>query len=305
MSDCERVSDLFGELIEKRLDGETEKYVNDHLAVCHYCHEDYQWYGITIKTLSNLEEMSPPDHLLGKIKAEFHESASHTSIFESFRQFFSYSPYMPLPVGVGALALVVFIGIVVYDRTPHEVISTSSAMVASAEGPSRTPSTTGGQAQTNLAQRFGAKPQAESAVVKGGVGDKSSPFGHLQQYAMSTPRILGEEVATKRTHNLSMADIIGADNLTVESKSIPSAVDSLKRMLPHLEGSLVEERSHDRMGEIILGVVIPSSAYGRLTTELVNHGALASGTGLNVTPPASRAQDSNKVVLYIRFINSP
>jgi len=304
MSDCDRVSDLFGEFIEKRLDGETEKYVNDHLAVCHCCKEDYQWYGITVKAICSLEKAAPPDYLLAKLKAEFHESPASYSVLHSIRQFFSSSPYMPLPVGVGALALVVFVGIVIYDRSPHEVISTSSAMISSAEVPSGTPPVSG-QTQTNLAQRFSAKPQAESALAKGSIGDQNNSFGHLQQYAMSRPRMLEEELGARRRNNLSVADIIGADNLTVESKSVPSAVDTLKRMLPQLEGSLVEERTPDRMGEIILGVLIPSSAYSRLTSELVNHGALAAGTGPHVTPPPSRAKDGNKVVLYIRFVNSP
>ena len=99
----------------------------------------------------------------------------------------------------------------------------------------------------------------------------------------------------------TIADRIGADNLTVESRSIDQAVESLKKMLPNIEGKLVVERTRGGIGEKVLRVMIPSRAYADLTTELINHGAVESGAGADINPPIISKKSRDKVLLYIRF----
>ncbi len=72
-----------------------------------------------------------------------------------------------------------------------------------------------------------------------------------------------------------LADRIGADNVTVESASIDNAVESLKKLLPGLQADLLPSSRVRIWRETVLAVLIPSEAYRDLTTELVNHGAIA------------------------------
>ena len=101
-----------------------------------------------------------------------------------------------------------------------------------------------------------------------------------------------------------MVDRIGGDNLTVESPSVDQAVASVKKILPDIDGRLVEEKSPGKVGEKILGVLIPSGAFSNLTTELVNHGAVAVGLGPESSAPAPSKSGPNNVMLYIRFVQS-
>jgi len=305
MSECERVSDLFGELHEQRLDKQTQTVVTKHLDDCPYCNNDYKWYGITVKTLMSLEEVNPPDYLLHQIKAKLQETNQSESVLHLMRHLFTSSPYMPLPVGIGALILIVFVGVVIYDRSPHEVFSKSAQSVAQSQmtvpGPlQKTSFSDTPWYQTRMQNDF----PPSSFISKGFFGDDQGRGGHLQQYAMSGPRTLGLDQPQNGVH-VPLAKGTDAGNLTVHSKSIPVAVDSLKRILATLDGNLLEEKTGDRGEEITLGVAIPSAAYSRLTSELVNFGALAGGWDTQAPPAVvPKASDGKRVVLYIRFIPS-
>ena len=48
--------------------------------------------------------------------------------------------------------------------------------------------------------------------------------------------------------------------------------------------------------------MIPSESYANLTTELINHGAVAAGAG-NSTSAEPAKKDGNNVLLYIRFVH--
>jgi hypothetical protein len=100
----------------------------------------------------------------------------------------------------------------------------------------------------------------------------------------------------------TMADRIGADNLTVESPSVDVAIQSLERMLPNIRGRLVK-RMGTANGGVVVGVLIPPQAYESLTTELINHGAVEAGAGEEVNTPLKK--EDNSVLLYIRFVKSP
>ncbi len=305
MSECERVSDLFGEFHEKRLDKRTETFVTKHLDGCSYCNNEYQWYGITVKTLMSLEKVNPPDYLLEQIKAKLHETNQSESILQQMRHLFTSSPYMPLPVGIGALIIIVFVGVVIYDRSPHTVLSNSIQNVAQSQTTAPAPqqptsSTDKPWYQARMHKDF----PPTNFISKGAFGTQQGMGGHLQQYAMSGPRMV-ELDETPRDLRVPLARKIEAGSITLHSKSIPVAVDSVKKILQSLDGNLLEEKTEGNVGEITLGVAIPSSAYSKLTSELVNYGALAGRADIAAVPTATqRVSDTNRVVLYIRFIPS-
>jgi hypothetical protein len=121
-------------------------------------------------------------------------------------------------------------------------------------------------------------------------------------YAMSTPRS-GAQLLPSYSFP-TIADRIGADNLTVESRSVDSAVESLKRILPELQGRLIDEKARLNPGEKVIAVLIPSEAYGHLTTELINHGAVAAGAAGPDISQAPAKKEGNNVLLYIRFVHT-
>jgi len=305
MSECERVSDLFGEFHERRLDKQTETLVAKHLDGCPYCKNDYHWYGLTVQTLMSLEKVNPPEYLLQQIKAKLHETNQSESVLHFFKHLFTASPYMPLPVGIGALILIVFVGVVIYDRSPHQVFSESAQTLARSDSSTPAAPLPSHSSGVPWYQAPSATPwRAEGALAKGFFGDHQQSGGHLQQYAMSSPRLLEPDRMRGGIVQAPFAQKIEPGNITVQSNSIPVAVDSLKRMLPSLDGNLLEEKTEDRIGEIILGVAIPSYAYPKLTSELVNFGAL-TGPADPAAPPVVRSSpDGKKLVLYIRFIPS-
>jgi hypothetical protein len=106
----------------------------------------------------------------------------------------------------------------------------------------------------------------------------------------------------------TIADVIGADNLTVESPSIDNAMQSLEKILPNIQGRiqgrLVDEKGRGKPGDVVLAVLIPSASYGHLTTELIKHGAVAVGVGAEDGHLAPSPKEGNNVLLYIRFVSS-
>jgi hypothetical protein len=92
---------------------------------------------------------------------------------------------------------------------------------------------------------------------------------------------------------------IGTDMLTVESPSIDQAVESLKKILPGIQGKILEEQNR-QVGGTTLTVVIPYQAYGHLTTELVHHGAVAVGPMNEST--SSVTDDPGAMQLNIHFL---
>lgn len=96
----------------------------------------------------------------------------------------------------------------------------------------------------------------------------------------------------------TIADQIGADSFTIESAKVDDAVDSLKRILPVVQGQIRNEYSN-AASEKVFSVVIPQENYANLTTELVNYGAVVSGAGGKDRSPR---KDGSNVILYIRFV---
>ncbi len=70
MSECERISGLFGELHEEQVDSETETVVWKHLHSCPGCKEDFKWYGMTVRALTNLDRVAPPREFIAQLNSE-------------------------------------------------------------------------------------------------------------------------------------------------------------------------------------------------------------------------------------------
>ncbi len=303
MSECERISGLFGELHDERVDGETETVVWKHLHCCPECKEDFKWYGMTVRALTNLERVAPPREFMAQLNARLHDAPS-SSLLNYFRNFFSSAPYvLPLPVGVSALAFIAVAGFVLYNYS-HTEMMPSLASYQSMYDPGTRPN-----ADARIAVKDAGAMQPHqmqvSTLMPASETKPSSPAAHLPLLSKSMPDSLGNNIETVSRNFPTIADRIGADNLTVESPSIDQAVESLKRILPNIQGRLVDENNRGRVGEVVVGVMIPSDAYGNLTTELINHGAVASGMkDAEAKSPSPTKGEGNNVLLYIRFVHS-
>lgn len=300
MKECEQISDLFGELHEGRADSHFKKLATEHLDKCTCCREEFKWYGFTVQALGNLEKVSPPEDFMVRLRAGLYDASPSSPVRDFFRSLFSSSPSMPLPVGLAALTVIVVVGFVIYNNSPLELLQTGVA-ATTVQG-SSVASSAGFHAKTMAPGGTHAEPMRQGTMVaRPAVPTPSASHGTPPQILASTPSTLNPNLATSGLFP-TVADTIGADNLTVESPSIDQAVESVKRILPNIRGRLVVEKPHPGARERMLGVVIPSSAYGSLTTELISHGAVAAGVGTEVSAPTPSKTDANNVILYIRFI---
>jgi hypothetical protein len=277
MRECERISDLFVELHDNQMDGVNEKHARQHLYDCPDCREEFRWYGITVQALNHLDRVSPPPDFIIRLNSRLETSPS---FFDFFRNLFVGAPYVPLPVGAAALALIVVTSIALYNPAPLR----------------RARPTTESGTSSMMSLSSGARN-----VVAPLIGLHSKSF--IAANSMHPIPTTGSGVELLSSYGFpTRADMIGADNLTVESSSIDNAVESVKRILPILQGRLVNEQARRNLGQTVLAVLIPSNAYGNLTTELINHGAIASGAS---GPGVSQAKkEGNKVLLYIRFVHT-
>lgn len=302
MKECEQISDLFGELHEGRVDPGFKKLATEHLDKCTCCREEFKWYGFTVQALGNLEKVSPPADFMVRLRTGLYDSSPSSPVRDFFRTLFTSSPSMPLPVGLAALTAIVVVGFVIYNNSPLDLLPTGVAVTA-VQG-SAVASSAGMQAKRVAPGGTHTDPVHQGTTVATLPNPASSPSpGTPSQLLASTPSTWNHNLTTSG-YFPTVADTIGADNLTVESPSVDQAVESLKRILPNIRGRLVLEKPRLGIGERMLGVVIPSTAYGSLTTELVNHGAVAAGVGTEVSAPTPSKTDANNVILYIRFVQA-
>ena len=268
MNDCKRMSDLFGALHDEQLEGEIAESVRQHLSKCAECRDDFKWYGFTVHALAGLEEVTPPRDFLAQFRSRV-DAAQPVPFFESFRNILTFIPHIPLPVGVTALAIMTVVGLSLYNYGPMYAVQTA------ASGYSSPRSETGPSAKAIVPLMARSHENASSRGV--------TPVGPYQFRALP-----------------AVQDRIGTDMLTVESPSIDQAVASLKKILPDIQGKVLEERNR-QIGGTLLTVVIPPQAYGNLTTELVNHGAVAVGPRTN---NGSSTVDPGAMRLHIHFVRS-
>lgn len=306
MKECERISGFYGELHDQQLSAHLQKETLEHFRTCTECREDFKWYSITVQALNNLEELSPPGDFVSQLSAKLYATPAprfYASYLDYLRSFLSSTPHLPLPVGAATLAFLVAVGIVVYNHTPlpldHYAQQTQMhAVKTPAAAPSTVMTVSDGPGIEEPGFRL-SPPYTEPSETS-----LSSP-PTTRHFQAAIPKGLGPGVQFASTPmDSTLADRIGGDNLTVESPSVDNAVESIKKILPSISGMLVEEMKPGKFGEKVIGIRIPSSSYGPLTTELINHGEVAAGVGTDVTAPAPTRTDSNNLILYIRFVRS-
>lgn len=302
MKECDRINGLFGEFHDRHVDAGTEKLMRDHFLSCTSCREDFKWYGFTVQALARLEEIPPPQDFVAQLNKRLDAAGRSffTPFLVSLKSFFATSPYLPLPVGVATLAVIAVVGFVVYNHPGSELMHPGPSLQAY-ERP-------GAEAMPALGDAKAAKP-SDAARSKSLYSGPISPFtmppsANIHQQLAATSKSLPSGVAAGTRPFFSVAERIGGDNLTVESPSVDRAVESVKKILPNIEGRLVEEKSPGEVGDKILGILIPTGAFSNLTTELINHGAVAVGLGPQANAPAPSKSGTNNVMLYIHFVQS-
>ncbi|MFC1835079.1 zf-HC2 domain-containing protein [Thermodesulfobacteriota bacterium] len=304
MSECEITSKLFLELHDGDADAQTRAQFNDHLERCPNCREDYECYQIAVKAMNSFEPVSPPPQFLALLSVRLDAvGAPSPGFFDTIRSFFATAPRMPLPAGVAALVFVGVLGFYLYDKAPTNM-KWESKPVAVAD-PASKPVL--GKAKSPGLVAKGISPASTSSSGMAVLPRPSRPAvaptpNRLSRYSMPNADSSGGRGRSLMAVEPTVADQIGADNLTVESPYIDKAVESVKRMLPDLHGQIVKENARTSGGEVLLRVVIPTRSYADLTTNLINLGAVEAGAGAEVTPPRVYKKEPSKRVLHIRFI---
>ncbi|MEW6350503.1 MAG: hypothetical protein AB1646_15675 [Thermodesulfobacteriota bacterium] len=294
MKECNLICGSFLALQDGDGSRELSEQAARHFDACPDCREEFQWYGLAVHALSRIEPVEPPPDFLRQLNRRLDELRP-PSYLDHIREFFSFSArHIPIPVGVCALVACAVLGVLLYQGPPLDPASLVSMV-------RQEPATSGPEAgvtappgpQTTVPAEKRRRPQVSLPV--------DAP--EIRPLAMAPKRRLTGEYGTlsKSLRNPTIADIVGADNVTVESHTAATVAESFKHhVLPRLNGRIVEEQVKNADGEIVLGVAIPSSAYGAMNSELLNHGALVSGAGSGVQPPR-RSQTDDYVRVYIRF----
>jgi hypothetical protein len=285
MKECEQIGDLFSELHDQDLEGEIEKAAREHLHNCSCCREEFKWYGITVQALTQLERVHPPDEFLDQLHLRLQTCSPSYAFLDSFRNFFSSFPQLPVPVGVTALTFAIAVAWGVYSYAPPLTLPTGGLKTIAyhQKGFADNPGVTSGHEWQTAADLMGRPDRL--ALSSGRPG--------------AVPKSLSQPLAIPTSNNL-----IGSDNLTVESPSITMTVESLKKVLPNFHGRLVEEKTRTGMRETELAVSIPPQAWPYLTTELINHGAVAVDSSAEQLLPESGEREKRNVVIRIRIVNT-
>lgn len=287
--DCENASSLYGRIFDGEADEVDHKALEDHLRSCPTCSADYDWYKFAVQAVGNLEPVSPPADFLQQLNARIHPESKITSFKYMLKNFFELMPQVPVPVGVASLALIVVFAFMAYNGAP---VDTGLAL-APMMGAKNVASSVESSAHVNTVSQ-----------TQGKVAQPPTPGSHrLPMLAANTPGTTVSSIPSWRFPTI--ADEIGGDNLTVESPRVDLAVESLRNVLPNLEGKIVDERIRNGFGEIMVGVVIPSNKYADLASALINHGSVEAGvTQIEGKPLIPSRVESNQLHLYIRFTRS-
>lgn len=298
MKSCRDFTDLFIEMHENRADAATRQSFAEHMRACPECREDYKWYGATVQALNSLERVKPPHEFMIQLGGKLDKLES-PSLFDYFRTFFSPGSAIPFPVGVTALLAIAVTGLLLYNQSVttffpwwgYEYAAPKADVSPSAAARMATPGRV--EHQTKGLQGHGPATAVDPVA--------SIPPSSLRPHLPAQSTLVTAESHGAIPLAPTLADRIGADNLTVESTSIDNAVETVKRILPNLHGRLVEMKPFDGTREVLMGVMIPSQAYGDLASSLITHGAVQAGAGSGVTPP--KETDGKQVFLYIRIQN--
>ncbi len=289
--DCENVSSLYGKIFDGEADEADHKALEDHLTVCSDCKDDYNWYKLSVQAINNLEPVSPPIDFLEQLNKRIHPGSKLTGLKYFVRNLLDSVPQLPVPVGVASLALIAIFAFMVYNNVPID----SGMAIAPLAG------------AKSIAASMESTSPASKVVQSSGETATTSPgtTARLPMMASNHAPAATQVSAMPAWRFPTIADEIGGDNLTVESPRIDLAVESLRNVLPNIQGQIVDERIRNSFGDVMVGVVIPSNRYADLATALINHGSVEAGSlqieGKALVPSKT---NSNQLHLYIRFTRS-
>lgn len=302
MNECKRVRELFLDLCDDLIDVDTKASCHQHMKQCRHCEEEFRWYGLTVQALTTFEPQTPPPDFVAQVRNRL-DAARSPSFMEILRRFLPSPPSLPLPVGVAALSLIVVLSFTLYNETPTMM---TAPYAGEASLVKVKPVREGIGAGSPNAERMLTGDMARSEIPDSS-GSIALPQPSTKPTLLSTAHPKSLTAFSTPSNMLiapTIADKIGADNLTVESPRIQEAVESLKRILPHIHGRLVQENTNSGLNEVILRIAIPAKAYGKLATELINHGPVEAGAGSEVKPPKRLKEQSDNVELHVRFVQS-
>ncbi len=294
MKECNLICGSFLALQDGDGSQQLHEQAAEHFDTCPHCRQEFQWYGLAVQALAQVEPVEPPPDFLRQLNRKLDELGP-PSYLDRIREFFSFfTPHIPVPVGVSALVACGVLGVLLYNEGPiPNPVSWWSTVTQE-------------HATANVSgQNLGHSTDPHRTVAP----EKRRPISHaipvesphIPPLATTSKRLIpGGYRTLSSSSRPTIADIVGADNLTVESHTAAAAVESLKRVLSGIKGRVLEEKAKNSGGEIVLGVAIPSSQYGAMNSELLNHGALISGAGSDVQPPKTLLED-DYVKVYIRF----
>ena len=135
MKECRCIKDLFLEVHDEGADPETRATFHKHMEECPECRDDFQWYGMTVQALGNLEEAVPPSDFVAQLNGRL-EGAVSRSYLDSLKDLFSSAPLMPVPVGVAALAAMAVVGFFLYNQAvPDTITKPGAKMLAKSASP--------------------------------------------------------------------------------------------------------------------------------------------------------------------------
>ncbi len=288
--DCENVSSLYGKIFDGEADDADHKALEDHLRVCSDCKDDYNWYKFSLQALNNLEPVSPPTDFLEQLNKRIQPRSKLTGFKYFVRNFLDSIPQLPVPVGVASLALIAIFAFMIYNNAPVD----SGLGIAPLGGAKSIAASVESNSAAKVAQSSGETATAPTGST-----------ARLPMIASNLAPAATQVSAMPAWRFPTIADEIGGDNLTVESPRIDLAVESLRKVLPNIQGQIVDERTRNSFGDVMVGVVIPSNKYADLATALINHGSVEAGAlqieGKALVPSKT---NSNQLHLYIRFTRS-
>lgn len=288
--DCENVSSLYGKIFDGEADDADHKALEDHLRVCSDCKDDYNWYKFSLQALNNLEPVSPPKDFLEQLNKRIQPRSKLTGFKYFVRNFLDSIPQLPVPVGVASLALIAIFAFMIYNNAPVD----SGLGIAPLGGAKSIAASVESNSAAKVAQSSGETATAPTGST-----------ARLPMIASNLAPAATQVSAMPAWRFPTIADEIGGDNLTVESPRIDLAVESLRKVLPNIQGQIVDERTRNSFGDVMVGVVIPSNKYADLATALINHGSVEAGAlqieGKALVPSKT---NSNQLHLYIRFTRS-
>lgn len=302
MKECRRFSDMFLELNDGEAEPEAALEFENHMRGCNLCDQDYRQYSLTVEALRRLDTVAPPPDFLAQLNTRI-DAVDSAPFFERIKSWLSPAPHLPLPVGAAALAVIAVLSILFYNQSVTSMIADSlpSGVIGTIA------------ANTDTTHEIPSKPREANDLEL--MRPKSIAAGEPVSSPLETPslnhptysRTLSQPIqslpaSTGPTYPTT-ADRLGADNLTVESPRIDTAVETIKQMMPHLRGKIVDIKPNGAVKEVLVGVVIPSHAYGDLTTRLIDFGAVEAGAGSQATPP--KRSEGENVMLYIRLVPQP